>query len=195
MIRIPTLSFSLAPVLALGLAGCAHTDYAVDRFEYSPATNSVDVIETLEHEAAQARDEQIDILSPDHYHVALEHLADAKAAQETGVPNYVILDRLGYARAHLDAAMQVGAVAREAIPEVLEARDEAIRSQAKARYAREFNRIDTDLVYSTIAFEKGKRTMAEPDRSALRNRYLQLEKQAANYPNQGSPVDAIGSLQ
>jgi outer membrane protein OmpA-like peptidoglycan-associated protein len=161
--------------LALAVAGCSHS---IPKSDYPPTANAAEEIQKLDAEMNTLSQQGTDMLAPEHFENAREKLADAKKAQEKGKDNAKVLEELGYARAHYTMAVNAGQRGRELIPEVLTARNNAIRAGAPKLYPSEFRDADEDLRDMTSDIEDGKTSLSADDRNELQRKYMDVEVKA-----------------
>jgi OmpA-OmpF porin, OOP family len=157
---------------ALSLTACAHS---VEKFNYPSTTNATSEIQRLDGEMQMAQNEQVNLLSPNHFADARESLRDAKKASQDEDSNAEVLEDLGYARAHLDAAIAVAPRVRSAMPEVLQAREHAILAEAPRLRASELKEVDEVLRNTAEDFESEKTTVSVEKRGELQKKYINLE--------------------
>jgi outer membrane protein OmpA-like peptidoglycan-associated protein len=177
-----SLKFPLA-LAALALASCAST---VKPYDYSATTNATDEIARLDSEMATALSHQVNVLSPKHYADARKKLDEAKKDSQNRKSNATVLEDLGYAKSHLDAANEVAPRVEAALPEVCKARSDAL--SAEAVRLRNADLIDADQEFKKTAqdFESGTPTVSVEKRGDLQKKYLDVELAAIkiNYLDQ-----------
>ncbi|MBC7385330.1 MAG: OmpA family protein [Cryobacterium sp.] len=169
-------SFALMSTSALlamiTLASCAS---GVKKYDYASTTSATDEITRLDGEMDAAMKNQANVLSPGHFADAREKLADAKKENQNRKSNQDVLDDLGYARAHLDAANAITARAGETIPSVVKARGDALAADAPRLRADKLKSADSALTDVTHDFEKNDYKLSVERRGELQQKYLAVE--------------------
>jgi len=173
----------LAVSLAV-LAACASS--SVKKYDYPATTNATEEIRNLESEMTTAVHNQVDVLAPNHFAAAREKLDDAKKESQNRESNADILEDLGYAKAHLDAANASAPRAEAAMPEVLKARNDALAAEAVRLRNADLIDADQALKKTTEDFENGTPTVSVEKRGELQRKYLDVELAATkvNYLDQ-----------
>lgn len=163
-------------VSATALAiGCASK---VQKVEYAANTNPPDEITSLRNDMTQASKDQVDVMSPRNFSDAEKSLAKAEKYQSKNSDNEKVLSELGYARAYYNKAVENSGKVKAAIPEVVQAREAAIKANAQAQDKENFRDADNDMMKIGSRFEKGKESVETKERTELQARYLDIEMQA-----------------
>lgn len=170
-----TKAISLIAIATLTLVACASSS---KKYEYPITTNATSEIERLETEMSSALRNQVNVLSPNHYAEAREKLDEAKMENQKRESNADVLDDLGYARAHLDAANVVGSRVEAAMPEVVKARSDALAADAFRLRKSELTSADKSLKATAEDFESGNPKLSADARGDLHKKYLDVETMA-----------------
>ncbi|RYZ73330.1 MAG: DUF4398 domain-containing protein [Proteobacteria bacterium] len=173
----------------LGLGACASTS---PKYSYSPTANGATEVQSLEAEFQRAQKEDVPVLSPKHYKAAESAFADAKAMATKGKDNDKVLERLGYAKGHLDAAFAAASGSRESVKEIIKVRRDAINAKAPEHFGKDFNSIDNDFRDITSNFENGKMAISVEERSKLQRDYMDIELKSIKRNELGSAMNLIG---
>ena len=176
-------SLSILALATITLLSCASS---VKKFDYPPTTSGVAEIDRLENEMSSAVYRQVNVLSPGHFADARKKLDEAKKESQDRVSNAEILESLGYARAHLDAANEVAPRVEAAMPEVTKARSDAISAEAVRLRNADLIDADNRLKSTSKQFESGTPTVSVEKRGELQKKYLDVELAAikTNYLDQ-----------
>lgn len=182
-----TKTLSLLAIATLTLVACASS---VKKYDYPVTTNATSEIERLENDMNSALRNQVNVLSPNHYAEARKKLDEAKKENQDRDSNADVLEDLGYARAHLDAANAVAPRVEAAMPEVLAARNDALAADALRLRNSEFVAADKKLKDTTEEFEDGNPKLSADDRGDLQKKYHEVETMAlkASYLDQSKAM-------
>ncbi|MBS1961586.1 MAG: OmpA family protein [Bdellovibrionales bacterium] len=163
---------SILAVSALALTACSSS---TKKFDYPPTTNAAAEIENLESEMKIATTNQVNVLAPNSFAEAREKLDDAKRDLADRAKNEEVLEDLGYARAHLDAAKACAPRAEAAMPEVLKARNDALAADGVRLRNADLIDADKALKKTTEDFESGSPTVSVEKRGELQKMYMDVE--------------------
>ena len=114
--------------------------------------NPADLIRRLENDLETARKNQIDVLSPTWFARSEASLADAKKGREQRESPSEILGNVAYGRAQLRRAEETAGVARNALPEAVQARDLA-RAAGAPSFGKEYAEAEESFLELTKAIE------------------------------------------
>lgn len=146
------------------------------RVVYEPTANVSDEIRNLRVEMDQAESEQIGAFSPRHYSAAEKSWIKAKALQEGGKDNKLVLEELGKARTHFQEAKKAASITLKEFPEIADARENALIAGAKLYHRPDLVKADDKLEDFVAPFERGQNPkISVNDKLALQQRYLDLE--------------------
>ncbi|MEZ0393382.1 MAG: OmpA family protein [Pseudobdellovibrionaceae bacterium] len=145
-------------------------------FVYSPTANPSDELRILRAEMEQAESEQIAVFAPRSYTSASKSWVKAKDYQERGKSNEQVLKELANARAEFEQAKIVANRSLKALPEIADARENALIAGAAIHHRNDLQKADEKLMNNTDDFERsGSANVSQNDRSKLRQMYLELE--------------------
>ena len=161
------------PAFFLLFTHCSTT--TEQKYRYPANSNPQEEISLFDQQLQNAKANQVDVLSPDHYHQAAEKLAHAKQLAEKNGKTEKILDDLGDAKSHLDSALTVSDQARRELPQIVQSRNDAISAQADIFCKDDFKKVDQKLKDFTGDLEKGKMKISVEDQDQINRDYIGLE--------------------
>lgn len=164
---------ALAGVMAL--AACAGPQLNVE-----PIAASADpVVETtrFETEIAQARQEQINVLSPTWFAKAEGSLNEARRLVEKRGEIAAIAENVARGRAELAKAREMSQIARSAISEAIRARD-AARAAGATAFERNYAEVEARFLGLTRDIEENDLKSAQRNQSGVAEAYHALEVRA-----------------
>lgn len=167
--------------VGLMLASCASK---VKRVELPDSANVNQELSTLEHDIQAAAAEQIDVTAPENFSAASKEFDKAK--REIGRKNSTrkILDTIGEGKAYLNRAREQSAVTAPQVTEILGARLNASKANARGLTPKEFGKVDDRLRKFTSRAERGKALdLSQKEREYLFNEYGHLEVDAIRTTN------------
>ena len=169
--------FRLVAVFAalcfLGL--CGGSTLMAEPFQTSANLNAQ--INWLEHELRNARNDEVDILSPRSFAEAEEMVADAKKRLDRGDKHSKIFDKIASAQAELQRAKQVSRRARSELSKVIRARELA-RAAGATNFEKDYNEVEGKFLDLTKAIEKDKVERARKNGPKVVEEYRTLELRA-----------------
>ncbi len=157
---------------SLAIMGCQ--TITTDKFPDSadPATE----ISKTEELLKDARVRQVDVLSPDSYADAAKFHSRSKARLDNNDDAEDTLDAVAKSRAYLERANQSAKATGGAMPEVVEAREMAIKADAGKHAKNEFTKVDKALVSLTKYHEGDDEPKIDvKERDRLKNEYMSIE--------------------
>lgn len=170
------------------LSACSQTPVAQE----FPATASArDEVSKLELDMSTALENQFDVLSPSNFKKALSYTNDAKKNLDKQRDAKDTLEDVAKGRAYLKQANEFAKIAQSNLEDVILARRQAIKAGARQMRAKEFAKIDDDLVDVTKDIEKNDLRDAAKMRSTLQLTYLDLELQSIKQGHIGPARDTI----
>lgn len=175
--------------LAIAVAGCASKPPQYQSI--SPTANLTTEIDQTETMLKEARDRQVDILSPRNYADAQKALDKAKEKREKGKSSEEILEQVAYSRGWLNEANSKAELAQTSMKEITEARAGALRAGAPNLYPKEWQKANEQLEDITASIEKGNLNPAEKKGNDLTARYRDLEIMSVTKANLGVADDNI----
>jgi len=164
---------SIFAIAAVTLTACASS---TKKFDYPLTTNATAEIDRLETEMSTALRNQVNVTAPNEFADARKKLDEAKKENQNRSSNADVLEDLGYARAHLDAANESAPRVETAIPEVTKARTDALTADAMRLRNADLIDADSSMKKVTENFEHGKNpSVSVEKRGELQKKYLDLE--------------------
>jgi OOP family OmpA-OmpF porin len=171
----------LLVAVGFGLAlGCASN---APRVQMPLDANAAEEISKFEVELAEARAQQVDLVSPKSFKRAEKRLEAAKKQRAKGKDQQDILVSIGEGKAALNVAIEKAPATANALFDVMEARKQAQAAGTMADYNREMQNIDDDLYDYTEDYEAGKGEISQRQRDSIRTDYLNLELKAIQNNN------------
>lgn len=164
LVLIPTIAFGL-------LTGCSSnpkSEVAAD-----PVTQAE--IARLEVQMSDAHQNNVDVASPRAYKEAQENFEDAKDLQKKQADRSKVMDKVNKAQGALNEATSKAGRTQESLTDVLSARKAALVANAEGHYKIEMAQADKNLVDETWNYEKGKGSISQKKREAIRKSYETLE--------------------
>tara|TARA_B110001454_G_C12723280_1_gene436248 strand:- start:68 stop:1489 length:1422 start_codon:yes stop_codon:yes gene_type:complete len=159
-----------AATLSLMIGACAHD---IKPAEIPMTANPSVEVDNLTAAVDAARNQNIDVLSPENFKSAEKSMKEAQERRAKGKKGEKILESVGYGRAYLDRAQSASQQSREQLADVIKARELAMAAGA-AKYHKDRVSLDSNLKDYTHKIEAGKKI----DRSGLtklQQDYLDLE--------------------
>lgn len=161
---------------ALGLlSGCAQTKLKVEPIDISE--DAAVQVSRLEKEVDDAKDKQINMLSPTWYGKAQASLNLAKERFKRGDKQSEILKAINLGRAQLKHAEEIGQISRTALADVLQARKRAQTAGAIA-LGSDYMPAEQQFLELTKAIEKDNLNWAKNNRTKVIQSFDILELQA-----------------
>lgn len=162
-----------AALCFLGL--CGGSTLMAEPFQTS--ANLTAQINWLEHELRNARNDEVDILSPRSFAEAEELVADAKKRLDRGDKHSKIFDKIASAQAELQRAKEVSRRARSELSRVIKARQQA-RAAGATNFEKDYNEAESKFLDLTKAIEKDKVERARKNAPKVSEKYRALELRA-----------------
>lgn len=177
MKKIPAYIHIILLLLLAVLSGCASTMTQPAVQQTVSMENTINKISELESEMDQARQEQIDVLSPGSFAKAEASFNKAKSGAEKGKQISSILENTTDAREHLDDAIENAKVARTMLPQVIESRRMAHLAGA-AKLEKEYANVEGQFLKLTEAIEKNNINYTKKNAAKVDEAYRSLELMA-----------------
>ncbi|MEN8244443.1 MAG: OmpA family protein [Thermodesulfobacteriota bacterium] len=177
MKKIPAFISIISLSLLTVLSGCASTTTQSAIQQTVSMENTINEISELESEMDQARQKQIDVLSPGSFAKAEASFNKAKNGAEKGKQISSILENATDARGHLDDAKENAKVARTMLPQVIESRRMAHLAGA-AKLEKEFANVEGQFLKLTEAIEKNNINYTKKNDAKVDEAYRRLELMA-----------------
>ncbi|MFN9069119.1 MAG: OmpA family protein [Bdellovibrionales bacterium] len=169
-VNLNQLLLCLAVSVALG---CSSRPKMV---ELPSNSNPNDEIASLDNDIRYSVQNQEDILAPNNLREAKEYLKKAKEQREDNENGQKILESLGIGRAYLNLANADSEEVRGAVPEVVQARLLALKSDAATTQPQRLAEIDKKMREQSLEYESNKRgSISQEMRIELQKDYLDLE--------------------
>lgn len=157
----------------------------------SASANATNEIATTERMIEDARQQQIDVLSPRNFKDAEKSLAKAKKMKEKDKSNESIIEELADAQGWLQDAKAKAEVARASMKDITTAREDAMRAGAPQHLEKEWRKTEKDLEQITKKIEGGDLKLADREGAEITARYKDLEIQAVQRAHLGLAKDNI----
>lgn len=143
----------------------------------SLAENPIELVNQLDHEIANARSNQLDILSPTWFLKAESAYFEAKKNLAGDKEISVIKENVLSARTSLQQAEDIAKVSRTTLPEVINAREMA-RSAGAVKSESDYACVEADFLEMTKAIEKNDLRFAQNNQKKVANDFRLLEVRA-----------------
>ncbi|MHC5074619.1 MAG: hypothetical protein ACYTFE_07320, partial [Planctomycetota bacterium] len=161
---------------ALGLlSACAQTKLKVEPIDVSD--DAVEQITRLEKEVDDAKEKQINVLSPTWYEKAQASLNLAKERLERGDERSDILEEINLGRAQLQRAEEISKISRTVFADVIQARERAQIAGATA-LGSDYVNAEQQFLELTKAIEKDNLNWAQNNSTKVIQSFDNLELQA-----------------
>ena len=143
--------------------------------EYPATATAPDEVSKFDRDIQAAHAAGIDQMSPKNYAEAVDKFNDAKSMMGKGKEDTKVLHQLAEARAYLNKANETADRVRKGLPDVVTAREAAVKAKAPEFQKEELSKADDDFRSMTKDYEKGDTDISQSDRSKLQNTYLAIE--------------------
>jgi OOP family OmpA-OmpF porin len=157
------------------IAGCAGTPLKVAPIDKNGNPN--DLVANLSKEIAEARTDQVDVLSPTWFKKAQSSCKDAREGLKRGDMLSGILENIARGRAELEQAEVVAARSRDQLAETIESR-QAARAVNAQQFDGDYKDVEESFLNLTMALEDGDFKYARANRQAVSDQYRALELRA-----------------
>lgn len=154
----------------LFLGACAHD---IKPVAIPASANPSAEVDNLKASVDAARNQNLDVLSPENFKNAETSMNEAQDRRAKGKKGEKILESVGYGRAYLERAQAASQHSREQLVDVLKARELTMAAGA-AKYHNDRVGLDKDLKKYTQKIEDGKK-IDSSDLTDLQQDYLDLE--------------------
>lgn len=167
---------AMAVVIAAALLwGCGGAPLMIEPID--PSRDPRDAIEQLGRQIDRARDDQVNVLSPNWFARAEATYTAARRKPGAGGQAKEILKQVAVARAELKRAQVVAIRSRDQLAEAIASRN-AARAVHAQRFEREYAAVEDDFVQLTRAVENDEFRYARNHQQRVSQRYRALELQA-----------------
>ena len=174
MKKIPISIHIISLALLVIFWGCASTTTQPNAQQTLSMENTIIEIKELESELNQARQEQIDVLSPRSFAKAEASFNEAKSGAEKGTQLSSILENITASREYLNDARENTKVARTMLPQVIESRRMAHLAGA-AKLEKEYANVEGQFLKLTEAIEKNNINYTKKNAVKVDEAYRSLE--------------------
>jgi OmpA-OmpF porin, OOP family len=172
------LRLTVVTATLLFLAGCAASKLKITPI--STSENPSEQVDLLAKSLDNARKGQVNVLSPTLFSKAEESLKNARKELKLGNSLSHILREVSYGKAQLQRAEEMAQVSRSALPDVLEARDRAIKAGAPD-LGKDYETVEQKFLALTRAIEGNDLDWARENRLKVTNGFDRLELQAIKH--------------
>lgn len=137
----------------------------------------IELVNRLDKDIANARKNQINVLSPTWFGEAEASLLEAKKGLKSGDKPSEILQKVAYGRAQLQRAEEMGKRVRTLLTDVIEARDLA-RAAGATNFREDYAEADEQFLELTKAIEKNNLRWAQKNKVKVIRAFDELELRA-----------------
>jgi len=162
---------SVVVALSAYFQGCQHTP--VD--SYPADANASAEISKVDAQRNALLAEHADVLSPKHFKAGSEDLVKATQLRSENKPDEKILKELAKARGEFDRAADFTRIGQEALPGVLQAREDAIKANAPSVVGTDFRKADEGLRSVSADIEGNDKAAALKQRGKLEGEFRAAE--------------------
>ena len=163
-------------VLTIALVpGCSSEPKRVSMPASANANEEINLVAT---ELKEAKQNQLDVLSPRNFDKAQDYYAKAREQREKNKDNSEVLKSVGMARAYLNLASEHSERAKSSAAGVLRAREDAIAANAPTLVPKAFAKADHEFKEETYDAEKNRASIRASKRADLQRNYLDLQVEA-----------------
>ncbi len=145
--------------------------------ETATVINSIEAINQLEAEITAARQNQLDILSPEMFAQAEKFYLKAKTEVEKKSDPADILEYIDDSRSNLQKAEETAKIARTMIGQVIESRKMA-RIAGAPKLGKDYDKVEEDFLSLTRAIEKNNIKYTQKNAAGVDEAYRKLELRA-----------------
>jgi OOP family OmpA-OmpF porin len=168
-------------IFGLVVTGCVQSQTAGSGAkpgqDASRMENPVELVGQLSSDIAQARMEQLNILSPNGFKKAESAFFSAQKDLEKGNEITDIRKSVMESRDHLQRAEEIATISRTTLTDALKAREMA-RSAGATKFEKEYRQVENNFLDLTRAIERDNLSYAQDNRSKVIERYRELEVRA-----------------
>ncbi|UCH21633.1 MAG: OmpA family protein [Deltaproteobacteria bacterium] len=136
--------------------------------------NPTELVNRLDKDIANARKDQVNVLSPTWFAKAEMSLREAKQGIEQGDKISKILNSISQGQAQLNTANDKSKVARSNLAEVIKGRSLA-RTAGATELVRDYAKVEENFLELTKAIEKGNLRYAKKNRAGVQEEFRRLE--------------------
>ena len=162
------------------LAACGANQLKLEPI--SKSENPVALVNQLGNSLKNARENQVDILSPGWFKKAEDSYLKARKQLDAGDEISEILLNVSYGRAELVRAEEMAQLSRTLLPEVIKSRSEA-RAAGAESLGEDYTETEENFLEMTRAIENNNLDWAQRNKEKVNQAYRQLELQAIKKQN------------
>lgn len=163
-------------IAMMALAACASKP---PHMQNLPDTADASVeIESTQRMLNEAKESNLDVLSPKNYERAADRLSDAREALVKGKSKEKILENIAASRGWIEEAQNRGQITGAAVKTLSDARTGAVRATAPTLYPKDFKRADEETKDLAADAEKGDLASITKRGDKLTNMYRELEEKS-----------------
>jgi OOP family OmpA-OmpF porin len=181
-------------ILFLLLTACASPQLQPTEEKTAPMESTIEDINQFENKMENARNEQLDILSPTWFSKAESSFGKAKSKAEEGKMLADIREELADANEYLRNAEETAKVARTMLPEVIDSRRLAVAAGAP-KLEKEYNEVNGQFLKLTEAIEKNNINYTKKNASKVNQAFLDLELLAIKYETIGEARQIVEEVE
>jgi len=181
-------------VLFVLLIACAAPVLQPGEDKTAPMKITIDEINTFEGKIEKAREEQLDILSPDWFAKADASFGKAKAKAEKGEDLADIREDMADASTYLANAEETAKVARTMLPQVIESRRLA-RVAGATKLGKEYDQVEEQFLKLTGAIEKNNINYTKKNAPKVNDAFLDLELMAIKNETIGEVREVVQQVE
>ncbi len=171
------------------IAGCSSTPSQVEQL--SSTANPTAEIQKTEKMLKEARDNQVNVLSPEKFSNAEKSLKEAIARKEKNRSPEEILKHVSYSRAWLKEAETTSEIAQTSMKDISAAREGALNAEAPKYFKKDWDRANDDLKKITHSIEKGNLKPSDKKGSELIEAFRDLERNSIAKKHLGVAKDNL----
>ncbi len=164
-------------VAAVLVSACGTTSPKPDAGSAQTDLNPIDEVNKIENEITVARQNQIDVLSPDMFARAETAYLKAKSEAENGSDIETVSEYTDTARTYLRTAEENAKVARTILAQVIESRDKA-RIAGATKLGKDYQKVEDRFLNLTQAIEKNDIRYSQKNAPDVDKEYRDLELRA-----------------
>ncbi len=159
--------------------------------EFPRDANPTEEIESLQGNLENARQDQVNVLSPDKFEKAEKQLEEAKEARDDNKDNEDILKEVALGNAWLLQAIGVARTGADTIPEIVDVRKRTLEAEAPEYSGELLKEADEKLIDIAKDFEDGNFKVDGEDRQELLDQYMAVELEAIKAKELGPAREQI----
>ena len=174
-------------MMLVGVVGCTSLPVKEIPISSNPSTE-IGNLQALRDEAKQ---NQVDVLSPSYFSDAEVALKKAEASRSDDADTKEILRHVAVGKANLEKADSLAKIARSTMAGVAEARAQALAANAPKYFVKEFRVADENLIKASSDLENNNSSRARSSRDELAKDYSDLELKSIQQESIGSAQKTI----